>query len=183
MNIPAGVATLILWTNAPQFDIEVSGLQQSNEATTLYFLELPFSEITENGTEITLDDTLQTWRLLDSSGIYNPTPSGIELTNGWAEFEFIPWPTFQSMHVDKLSLNMEQGSYGSSTAPPQVSIWEWDAGSWASLTGVGWGVNNIPLERSFVGPQNAVRLRVGNNGFQMISVETFYPILTGTLGE
>jgi hypothetical protein len=179
--LPVGVVTLVGWAEEEQLPLSLDGREADQLATTLYFLELPFSQVIASGEGVTIPAALLDWSVLGESGVYNPTPNDLSMSQGWVEFEFQPWPEFATMNVTELSIELRQASsFGSSTVP-EIRLWEWAEEDWVVLDNVEWGRMVIGDYAPYIGPNNAVRIRVQNGDFQTIYIEQVYPRLTGDL--
>jgi hypothetical protein len=87
---PSGVATLIAWAETPQIEVDVEGTDVVRSSTTLYFLELPFTQTVASGENVDVPKFLLNWQVLGESGVYNPSISELTLPPGWIEFEYQP---------------------------------------------------------------------------------------------
>ncbi len=180
--IPRGVVTLMGWTDEPLLDLTVDSRRgQDHVASTLYFLELPITEMQISGRDITVPQSMLSWEVLENNGQYGGI--GIEdftLYNGSIEYEFLPTPELAALEVTSLQLNISRQSYSSSTLP-NVTIWNWSEEVWETVNLTTWGTRAIPEPAPFLGPGNRVRFRLENNSATTIDINTFYPVFTGDL--
>ncbi|MCB0008737.1 MAG: hypothetical protein KDE04_19865, partial [Anaerolineales bacterium] len=183
VKIPQETVTLIGWTTQPQVEVGIDARESEVQATTLYFIELPFNQSIEAAANLTIDQGLWSFDIRDSSGIYNPSPFDLEMSNGWIEFEFTPWSTFQSLDVDGLDVVMALplGEYYAGQEMPTVSLWDWQEGAWIKLDDATWGVNRIDEYERYVNNIGSVRIRISYTGFTSIRVREIQPILYGDL--
>jgi hypothetical protein len=179
--LPVGVVTLVGWAEEQQLPLSLDGREADQLATTLYFLELPFSQVIASGEGVTIPAALLDWRVLGESGVYNPTPNDLSMSQGWVEFEFQPWPEFATMNVTELSIELRRESSFGSSPVPEIRLWEWAEEDWVVLDNVEWGRMVVGDYGPYIGPNNAVRIRVQNSDFQTIYIEQVYPRLTGDL--
>lgn len=180
--IPRGVVTLMGWTDEQLLDLSVDSRRgQDHVASTLYFLELPITEMQISGRNITVPQSLLSWEVLENNGQYGGI--GIEdfsLYNGSITYEFLPTPELTGLEVTNLKLNITRQSY--SSAPlPTVNIWNWQTEEWEMVNIANWGTFNITEPADFIGPGNRVRFQLENNQSISIDVNTFYPVYTGDL--
>lgn len=178
-----GDITLIFWSEQPQLDVSLAETQAQAQVTTLYFLELPFTEVSASGEGVNVPLELLDWRVLSESGVYAPTITDFYLPPGWIELEFQPWARFQEMDVTELVLVLRESSLpaAGSQRPPGLRLWNWEQETWDTLPNVVWGSMSIGDFEQFVGEQNQVRLRLENNSTGGINIRAVYPSLTGDL--
>ena len=137
----------------------------------------------EAAANLTIDQGLWSFDIRDSSGIYNPSPFDLEMSNGWIEFEFTPWSSFQSLDVDGLDIIMALplGDFYEGQEMPTISLWDWQEQSWVNVDGATWGVNRIDEYDRFVNNIGSVRIRLSYTGFTSIRIREIQPILYGDL--
>ncbi len=174
-------ATLIVWSGEKQLDLKLLGSDFENLGTTVYFLELPITQSLVNAEEITIPKALLNWRLLGQSGVYNPSISDLYLPPGWVEFEFQPWPEFQTMSVSELKVVLHQREGNRPISTLRTQLWDWDQELWVVLEDLEWGTTALESPSSFIGAGNAVRLRLQNNDPEGIDILEVYPQIAGTL--
>lgn len=178
-----GNVTLVFWSEQPQFEVSLAEREAQTRVTTLYFLELPFSEVSASGEGINVPLELLNWRVLSENGVYAPTITELYLPPGWIELEFEPWAHFQELDVTELVLVLRESSVPApgSQRPPALRLWDWEEETWDSLPNVVWGTMSIGNFEQFIGEQNRVRLRLENNSNNGINIRAVYPSLTGDL--
>lgn len=179
--LPIGVVTLVGWAETEQLSLSLDGREAGQLGTTLYFLELPFSQVVASGEGVTIPAALLDWSVLGESGVYNPTPNDLTMSQGWVEFEFLPWPEFATMNVTALDIELRRSSSFGTSPVPQIRLWDWADEDWVTLDDVEWGRVEVGDFAPYIGPNNAVRVRVQNNEFQTIYIDQIYPRLTGDL--
>jgi hypothetical protein len=176
-----GDVTLIFWSEQPQLEVALAETEAATEVTTLYFLELPLTDVSASGQGISIPLELLNWRVLAESGVYAPDVTDFYLPPGWIEMEFEPWARFQELVVTELVLVLRESSIpaAGSQRPPGMRLWDWDEETWESLPNVVWGTMSIGNFGPYIGEQNQVRLRLENNSSNGINIRMVYPSLTG----
>jgi hypothetical protein len=178
---PSGVATLIAWSDEPQSDITVEDTDIERSATTLYFLELPFSQTVASGQNLEVPKFLLNWLVLGESGIYAPSISDLTLPTGWIEFEYQPWPEFQAMTVEGLEVVLVHQNSSTTRNTPKIQVWDWSEAVWITLEDGQWGRTVVEEPLNYVGPGNAVRIRLQNDGSAALDIQDIYPLSSGDL--
>ncbi len=158
INLHPQRVTLFGWSEQALWEIEVENKESQTLDTAGYFLELPLNIATPQG-EIVLPPALTTWQSLNGGGFRDSAPYGMYLVNGWASFQYQPWEALQLAQVDELVLNINTTSQ---QGVIQVALWDWSQGTWIVDESIGWGASSISSPARFVGPNNAVRVRVEN---------------------
>jgi hypothetical protein len=175
--------TLVAWSKQPQLDLSLRDETYSATATSLYLLELPASRQYPRGAEMILPREFLNWTVLAEDGVYDVRIDDLYLAEGSIEFEFNPWPDFQLMKVQGLSIIMQPPN-GSPTPPlPRVRLWDWDLESWRTPGDPVWGQIAVEDPSHYVGPGNVVRLQLINPGPEGIMIQRIYPELVGTMEE
>jgi hypothetical protein len=178
---PSGVVTLIGWSDEQQTDVIVEDTNIEHSATTLYFLEIPFTQTVASGEDIDVPKFLLNWQVLGESGIYNPSISDMTLYNGWVEFEYQPWPEFQAMTVEDLEVVLIHDNASTTINPPKIQVWDWSENLWVTLDDGQWGRTSVEEPLNYVGPGNAVRIRLQNDGAAAMEIRDVYPLISGDL--
>ena len=178
---PLDTATLIAWSDQPQLDLGLRDAEFASSATSLYFLQIPMTQEIAGGREMVLPRPLLNWRVLAQNGVYDARVSDLYLPPGWIEFEFTPWADFQSMSVKDLVIVLQAPGGISSQRLPQVRLWDWAEETWRTPGDPTWGRIKIEDPLTYVGPGNAVRIRLNNAGPEGIDIQQVYPELTGKL--
>jgi hypothetical protein len=176
-----GTATLVAFTQQPQLDLGLVDAEFDSSATTLYFLELPTSQEIAGNQEMVLPRPLLDWRVLDQNGVYDFRVSDLYLPPGWIEFEFTPWPDFRSMSIRDMTLVLQAPEGNPGQRLPRLQLWNWDEETWRTAGDPAWGRIAIEDPLLYVGPNNAVRLRLQNDGPEGIEIRQVYPELSGRL--
>jgi len=173
--------TLIAWSEEPQLDLSLRDESYSSSATSLYLLELPASRQFSGEAEIIVPRDFLNWTVLAEDGVYDARIDDLYLPEGNVEFEFRPWPDFQSMKVEDLSIIMQPASGTPATPVPRVRLWDWSVESWRVAGDPAWGRIAVEDPSRYVGPGNSVRLQLINPGPDGIMIQRVYPELTGTM--
>jgi hypothetical protein len=176
---PSGVATIVAWAETPQLEVTVEETDIVRSSTTLYFLELPFTQTVAGGENVNVPKFLLNWQVLGENGVYAPSISNLTLPPGWIEFEYQPWPEFQAMMVDGLEIVLfRQGSQ--TTAPsPRIQVWDWSETLWVTLENGDWGHTAVADPLNYIGPGNAVRIRLQNDSSTSMDIQDIYPLISG----
>jgi hypothetical protein len=166
---------LVAWSDEALLPLDLNHARTEQMATTLYLFSIPVGSLTSND-RLSLSAGLLQSTILNSDRTYNMDSREIYLNGGWIEFEFTPWPAFQDLQVDDVTIVLLQQVSGS--VPPAVSLWDWAEGEWVLETAVTWGNTPILDPARYLNHQNSIRLRLedqtGNTGVSLV-----YPRLTG----
>ncbi len=155
--LPQGV-TFFAWTEESLWDVAVEDAVSEKTDTVVYFLELPFGLAGKQG-ELVIPPALTTWMPWDGRRAVDTGPYDFYLASGWISFQFQPWDVFQLVEVEGLALNVDSSS---SLQGVQVALWDWSSETWVVDQSVGLGANTVQEATRFVGPNNAVRVRIEN---------------------
>ncbi len=178
-----GGATLLAWTEQPQLEVDVVGEEPERRAVTVYFLELPLSRRSSTTGNFVIPRELMQWQVLAESGIYGATISDFYMPVGWVEYEFAPWPEFQTMAVTDLQILLQSGdSAYSSSQPPELRLWDWAGEDWRLVEGAGWGETTIADFERFIGTQNEVRVRLDNTNTG-VTISAIHPIFVTSVSQ
>jgi len=179
---PLGKATLITWSDQPQLELSLSNDDFTATATTLYFLELPVNQdVAVSNTRTVLPRPLLSWQVLAEEGVYDARVDDLHLPPGWIEIEFVPYAEFQALSVEDLSIVLQASAGQPGQRLPQVQVWNWVEAVWQMPADLDWGRITLDDPLDFVGPRNAVRIRLNNEGPDGINIRQLYPELTGRL--
>lgn len=175
------IVTLIAWSEQPQLDVTLGGDAFNTVATSLYFLELPLTKNLPTAGDISVPGAFMDWELVDDNGVYKAAVQDLYLDKGaWAAFEYTPWPEFQTVQVTGLSIVLD--SYDTGQLTPQIRLWNWEEKDWQIIAPVSWGEMQVGEGYGrFIGPNNAVRIRVQGNEQYGQNISEIYPVLTGNL--
>ncbi len=173
-------ATLIAWTDEQQLAVEMAEKQHEDLGTTVYFLELPLERSIADQEIIVLPRTLLNWHVIGEDGVFDPMINNLYLPPGWVEFEFEPWPEFQNISVQDLSVILQERDNVQSQPLPRLLIWDWQQEKWTTVDDLIWGQTRIQDPSAFLSSDNRIRLRLQNDFSQGINVSEIYPELSGT---
>lgn len=173
--------TLIAWSKQPQLELSLRDEAYGSTATSLYLLELPASRQFSGEAEMVVPRDFLNWAVLAEDGVYDARINDLYLAEGNVVFEFKPWPDFQSMNVQSISIIMHPPNGSPNQPLPRVRLWDWDAQSWRTPGDPGWGHMTVEDPLHYVGPGNAIRLQLLNPGPEGIMIQSIYPELTGTM--
>ena len=173
-------AILVAWSDAPQLDVRVSSGARF-QSTTLYLLELPLNRQTFSGDAISVPLSLLAWEIIaDESGGGVRTVENFYLVGGAVAFEFKPQAEFAGLTVKALTLALRHYAEPPPALAPGVQLWDWENAQWTLLPDVGWGETAVTPFAPFIGPQNAVRLRL-EDAAGGVEIQAVYPVLTGDM--
>ncbi len=176
-----GTVTLVAWSDEEQLELLLDNEAIQSVATTLYFLEIPIEQSSLSGENVRVPKAFLDWRVIDDSGLYDPGVSDYYFPPGWIEYEFAPWSQFQNMSVGDLVVVIQTNSSPTQQPIPQINIWNWPAERWDIIDDPKWGSIHISDHDGYLGPENAVRLRLENGTTQGINLQELYLELTGDL--
>jgi hypothetical protein len=74
-------------------------------------------------------------------------------------FHFTIWSGMMVQQVDELMLDLQGSSYGNTSHPPTVSLWDWESDDWEILN-IDWGQHSIPKADAYVLSSGDLRLRL-----------------------
>jgi hypothetical protein len=194
--LPADVVTLVFWSDQPQLEAAVSHRRYAELATSLYFLEVPVTVNLGDGRNVTIPQALINWtRFTDPVAMpgalpfspYDPygyaeAPYDLYLSPGWRDFEYQPWPSLQGMTVRHLAVDIQGPAGTARTALPiGIFLWHWAEERWQPLPDARWGQTAVPEPAPFLGPGNAVRVRLQNDTGATFEIRSVFPSYTGDL--
>ncbi|MDX1613533.1 MAG: hypothetical protein R3300_04430, partial [Candidatus Promineifilaceae bacterium] len=174
-----GTVTLVAWSEEPQVTVSLADATPRQQATSLYFLEVPLTDLEVGAEAITLPRALLDWRLIEDSGTSDVSPTELLLSpsSGPVAFEFSPWPAFEAMEVTALSILLEPAS--GSASLPELEVWDWEAESWIQVSPSSWGEQQLKPVQPLLSTANAVRVRLVPRGPQSVVVQNVFPLLSG----
>ncbi len=139
--------------------VEVVDRPFSSVGTTLYVYDLPVAGL-ETGTRITIPPGLIERQVEETTGSVEVWPEGMHMEpEAEVVFRFTVWPGVAVRQVDELVLDMQGSSYGSTSHPPMVSLWNQESDRWDVLD-VGWRSHSISNAGAYVLPSGSVLLRL-----------------------
>jgi hypothetical protein len=149
------------WTNEAPTAFDLRGAAVSTQSETLILLELLAEHAPPPGT-VTVSAEQFGWVVRQQQSFGAVTPVGLVMQPGEdAVFEYTPFASAQLAQVDRLTIALREVNSGARIVPLQV--WDWDLGAWEGVELIDFQTV-ISAPARFVGPGNAVRLRVVSDG-------------------
>jgi hypothetical protein len=150
---------LVGWSDQAPLDVSVLEAASETVDTAVYFFELPV-QVERGQGRVSVPPGLMTWSPLDLGAGYNASPYELYLVSGQppVAFRFEPIPLARLSSVDEIILHVV-GYAQDTSSPPNVALWDWEAGDWEEID-VGWDDTSVSPADRFVGPDGAVHLRV-----------------------
>ncbi|MEO1441197.1 MAG: hypothetical protein AAFV33_12410, partial [Chloroflexota bacterium] len=146
--------------------------------TTVYIVELETEIEQPAGTPVRVSGDQFVWSVHERSGLGSAVPVNLRVPEGDSvAFRYTPLPSAQLETVTELEILLQFNSGGQ--PPFNLQLWNWETGEWNDHQAQnGELVFSARADiRSYVGPQNAVILRVPGGGFyndvQTIRVEQY----------
>ena len=156
---------LLGWGDDSPFDVRLEGTGWLPADMTLYVFEIPVT-VAQSDDVVRISPGFSTWFMLGDSTVLGATPYNLTVTGGeQVAFRFVPLPTAQLREVTQLIITARRSA---NTAGATVSLWDWQAGDWVGLDLAGDVRAVIDDPARFLGPSNAVSVRVvpdSLNGF------------------
>jgi hypothetical protein len=181
-TVPANVLTLVAWSDQKQLDIALDRSNYNTLSTTLYLLEVPLSQNITSSGDLSIPFSLLNWQVLAQNGVGEPNVENLYLYgDSWLEVEYTPWPEFQAMNVQELAIALEPQDATSGQIAPEIRLWDWQQALWVTIEGGNWGQTEIANPTPYLGPGNAVRIRLQNKSLGSTDIRQVYPVLTGIL--
>lgn len=167
-GLPQG-ATLVGWSDKLPWEIGATGRASQTIDTVSYLIELPV-EITAGSSTWVVPPALTTWTLLSGEHHqYGPSgPYDIYLASDWVAYEYRPWDGLRLPAVDELIVTVKTS--GNQTTV-HVSLWDWQEERWIEHPDLLSGNNVIERPARFLGPGNAVRLRLEVDTLAAVQIE------------
>ena len=174
--------TLVAWTHQSFQGLSVNGAQPRKTTETAVTLSLPIEELGIGA----LGAGAVTGRIVDVTGETQPAgpPGAYVLQNGSVNYEFTP-PLAPGTHLVAAALNASNPFGGKfmtpagtpASAASEVSVWDWSAGAWKSISYQDNASTAIP-DAAINPTSGLVRMRISgsNAGFMLNGIS-----LTGTV--
>ncbi|MBN1953621.1 MAG: hypothetical protein JW900_01110 [Anaerolineae bacterium] len=149
---------LVGWSDEPLSPLGIAGRNSVQKGVTLYIYHLPATYL-GTGDQSNVPKELIVPYLEQTTGNTSINDSYLRLSyGGTATFRFSAWPGAATDQGARVTLILDRWT-GSSQAPPQVSLWDWEQGTWQAIT-VGWGDTVIPSAQRFIHPSNILRVQL-----------------------
>lgn len=171
--------TLVAWTDSPQIAVSLAAKAFTSQQTSLYFIDIPLTEMPLQGENISVPFNLLTWQILNDSGMFEPSIGPLYMSGGWIEYEVQPSSQFDGMEIKALGIVLQ--SYDTSALKPSVLLWDWSQNEWVDLPGHNWGETAVPDYGRFLNTKNQLRLRLEDNSQYGVEVTAVYPNIRGNL--
>jgi hypothetical protein len=147
------------WTAAAPLDLVLDGAPWNSSDTSVYIIELAVDVVQPIGS-VTISPDQFTWIGETPTVFGDRPPYNMSLQPGdEAAFRFTPLPSAVLGEVDALTLRLERTSIGIQSIP--VELWDWEADAW-DVVEAGQGATRIDQPARFLGPENAVRVRLSS---------------------
>lgn len=181
-RVASSQATLLLvgWSETPYLDVGLDRPVSESLGTAFHILEIPVRNFAASGSGVEVPLEMMNWEIVNQNGIYAAGITNFYMPFGWVEFEFEPWTLFQAMEVTELAIVLQAEGSTTSQNPPSVALWDWASESWFTVPDAVWGTMNVGAFDPYLGPGNAVRLRLQNDGTD-VNIRAVYPSLRGNL--
>lgn len=166
--------SLLAWSTEPQVDVDPGIASYETRGNTLYIFDIPF-ENNINPENATISLPFLNWQILNQEGMYDSTITNFNLGGGWVEIEYTPWPEFQNISFEEMSINLIQDY--TTNDPPRLSVWDWQKEKWVALENVAWGETAVADTTPFLNATNSVRIRLEDTTYGT-SIASVYPILS-----
>jgi len=151
-------AYLAAWADTAPLGVTLEGANWKSLDTTLYLVELAV-EFTPPSREVRVSSDQFTWIVRDRNSVTDLGPVALTLQPGdEVAFRFTPLPDAVLRQVSELTLTIDRDSNTNRTLPLQ--LWNWATGVWEPVTINGGNVHSIREPAAYLGPQNAVQVRI-----------------------
>ncbi len=163
------------WTNTSPINIDLKNTAYTTEDTTLYVYQLPVTVHMDSVVEV--PPGMMTWTLTDDSTQTNLAPYNLNVQQGQvAAFRFSPLPSMRLQNATDLKLYIQ----AQNVSQGKVSLWNWADAKWEQIA-IRSGVNTITNSAHYIGPENAVQVRVEpDSGVFLANFDRIDLIIDGT---
>ncbi len=149
---------LVGWSDRWPRDLDISGASWSSVDTTLYIIELDVELALPRGT-VTLPSEYFSWMTLEREGLTDNGTDSFSLFEGQgAEFIFYPLPGLAMDAVQFMKLEVDRG--GGYAQSLNIEVYNWPAQAYDVFTYREGDVLEMADPQPYLGPGNAVRLRL-----------------------
>jgi hypothetical protein len=152
---------LLGWLDEAPPDVRVDGRTPTQQTTALLYTSL-FFHFSDDG-PVSLPPGLIPGALVEmpaEGGLCGPGAASVYIGRGQAVFEFQMPQGVWDVQVGKLELVLN--SDGGWVQPPDVAIYDWDAGAWLELDNPVMGVNVFSDAAGLMGDDGWVRVRLSS---------------------
>ncbi len=167
--------TVVAWATDVPFQASLDGRAFEMSGETVYFLHFPLTAALDvSAGPLELGFAWQRWRVLaDNIGFYAQTLEDLFLPTGWVELEYQSWLSLTTVPISGLRVALQGDA---SLTPPHLAIWHWGEERWDMLPISIWGTYTLPDPTPYLGPNQAVRLRLENDTSTTTTVAQVHPI-------
>jgi hypothetical protein len=149
---------LVGWTDSMPLSLGLDGANWNTQSLTLYLVELETERPAQTDSVIVIPPDQFTWVVREHTGLGEVTPIGLVLQPGEEiVFQYTPLPGSVLRTVDDLKIEFVDVNSGGRTIPLQ--LWDWQANAWEEIDVTAF-THTITEPERFIGPQNAVQLRM-----------------------
>jgi hypothetical protein len=146
------------WSDTAPLSVNLEGANWSAQDTTLYFVELEV-EFTPPTEQVLVSRDQFTWVVRERTGLNDVNLQDLSLQPGdEVVLRFTPLPNSQLSRVKEIVVEIGSSSAVLGTMP--LYLWDWRVGDWEEVEVSTSGAYNIRNPARFLGPQNAVELRI-----------------------
>lgn len=146
------------WTETMPLMLELDGANWNSQSLTLYLVELETERPPQTDAVIVIPPDQFTWVVREHTGLGEVTPISLALQPGeQIVFRYTPLPGSVLRRVDNLKIEFVDVSSGGRSIPLQ--LWDWQAEAWEAVDVTAF-THTITEPDRFIGPQNAVQLRM-----------------------
>jgi hypothetical protein len=78
-----------------------------------------------------------------------------------------------------LEVVLARENASSSRTAPKIQLWDWSDSIWVTLDHADWGRIAVSEPLNYIGPGNAVRIRLQNDSSTTVEIQDIYPLITG----
>jgi hypothetical protein len=147
---------LVGWVAESPTPLDVTNVSWRSQDLTLIIVELDV-DVTAPSGRVTIQPDRFTWSVRVRNNINSVAPYNLSLySDGEIVFRYTPLPDAVLTDVDRLILHVESDQLNSGIG---LQLWNWDDGRWDEVE-IRRTDQTIPNPARYLGPQNAVEIRV-----------------------
>jgi hypothetical protein len=83
------------------------------------------------------------------------------------------------MMVDGLEIVLFRQGSQTTTPSPRIQVWDWSETLWVTVENGDWGHTAVADPLNYIGPGNAVRIRLQNDSSTSVDIQDIYPLISG----
>lgn len=176
-EINLNVITFVFWTEGEPLETTLDR-NASTSSVTLHFVEFPLTTNLGDLSRQTIPASLLDWELLEASDLFSPQPNNLGFNgSSIVAFEYKPLAELQQLAVEELVVSIEPNN--DPQFFPILELWNWEQEEWIKQESATWGDTAVTNPTPYIGPDNAVRIRLTDQSDFGVYIESVYPILTG----